>query len=96
MSNVQQFILEASPAVKCLRQKRGAKVLVPKALSERRRFGKGIEWSLEACRYHRPVITFPERLEQEILGVLKGDSQALNKKNEQHGFTSVNRFVIDL
>ena len=76
--------------------KRGAKVFIkPKALNERQRIGKGIEWILEACRY-RPGITFPERLAQEILGVLKGDSQALAKKREQHGLATVNRFVVDL
>ena len=96
MPIVQQAILDASPAVKCLRQKRGAKVIVkPKALNERQRIGKGIEWILEACRY-RPGITFPERLAQEILAVLKGDSQALRKKAEQHEFATVNRFVVDL
>ena len=96
MPIVQQAILDASPAVKCLRQKRGAKVLVkPKALNERQRIGQGIEWILEACRY-RPGITFPERLAQEILGVLQGDSQALRKKIEQHEFATVNRFVVDL
>ena len=96
MPIVQQAILDASPAVKCMRQKRGAKMIVkPKALNERQRIGKGIEWILEACRY-RPGITFPERLAQEIMGVLKGDSQALRKKAEQHEIATVNRFVVDL
>ncbi|KAF8802295.1 ribosomal protein S7 [Phlegmacium glaucopus] len=94
MPIVQQAILDASPAVKCLRQKRGAKVLVkPTALNERQRIGKGIEWILEACRY-RPGITFPERLAQEIMGVLQGDSKALAKKKEQHEFATVNRGVL--
>ena len=96
MPIVQQAILDASPAVKCLRQKRGAKVLVkPTALNERQRIGKGIEWILEACRY-KPGITFPERLAQEILGVLHGDSKALAKKKEQHELATVNRFVVVL
>ena len=96
MPIVQQAILDASPAVKCLRQKRGAKVIVkPTALNERQRIGKGIEWILEACRY-RPGITFPERLAQEILGVLHGDSKALAKKKEQHEFATVNRSVVTL
>jgi small subunit ribosomal protein S7 len=96
MPIVQQAVLDASPAVKCLRQKRGAKVIaIPKALNERQRIGKGIEWILEACRY-RPGVTFPERLAQEILGVLQGDSQALRKKAEQHEFATVNRFVVDM
>ena len=74
MPIVQQAILDASPAVKCLRQKRGAKVMVkPAALNERQRIGKGIQWILEACRF-RPGVTFPERLAQEILGVLDGSS----------------------
>jgi small subunit ribosomal protein S7 len=96
MPIVQQAILDASPAVKCLRQKRGAKVIVkPTALNERQRIGKGIEWILEACRF-RPAITFPERLAQEILGVLHGNSDALKKKQAQHEFATVNRFVITL
>ena len=96
MPIVQQAILDASPDVRCMRQKRGAKVMVkPKALNERQRVGKGIEWILDACRY-RPGITFPERLAQEILGVLQGDSKALLKKIEQHEFATVNRFVVDL
>ena len=96
MPIVQQAILDASPAVKCLRQKRGAKVLVkPTALNERQRIGKGIQWILEACRY-RPGITFPERLAQEILGVLQGNSDALKKKLAQHEFATVNRFVVAL
>ena len=74
---VQQAILDASPAVKCLRQKRGAKVMVkPAALNERQRIGKGIQWILEACRF-RPGVTFPERLAQKILGVLDGSSDVL-------------------
>ena len=94
MPIVQQAILDASPAVKCLRQKRGAKVIVkPTALNERQRIGKGIEWILEACRY-RSALTFPERLAQEILGVLHGNSQALTKKQAQHEFATVNRFVV--
>jgi small subunit ribosomal protein S7 len=96
MPIVQQAILDASPAVKCMRQKRGAKVIVkPKALNERQRVGKGIEWILDACRY-RTGMTFPERLAQEILGVLQGDSKALLKKIEQHEFATVNRFIVDL
>ena len=94
MPIVQQAILDAAPAVKCLRQKRGAKVMVkPTALNERQRIGKGIQWILEACRY-RPGITFPERLAQEILGVLNGKSDALNKKLAQHELATVNRFVV--
>lgn len=96
MPIVQQAILDASPAVKCLRQKRGAKVLVkPTALNERQRVGKGIEWILDACRY-RSGLTFPERLAQEILGVLHGNSEALKKKQQQHEFATVNRFVVAL
>ena len=96
MPIVQQAILDASPAVKCLRQKRGAKVLVkPAAMNERQRIGKGIQWILEACRY-RPGVTFPERLAQEILGVLSGKSDALKKKLAQHEFATVNRFVVTL
>ena len=96
MPIVQQAILDASPAVKCLRQKRGAKVLVkPTALNERQRVGKGIEWILDACRY-RSGLTFPERLAQEILGVLHGNSEALKKKQQQHEFATVNRFVVVL
>jgi small subunit ribosomal protein S7 len=96
MPIVQQAILDVSPAVKCLRQKHGAKVIVkPTALNERQRIGKGIEWILEACRY-RPAITFPERLAQEILGVLHGNSGALKKKWAQHEFATVNRFVVGL
>ena len=94
MPIVQQAILDASPAVKCLRQKRGVKVIVkPTALNERQRIGQGIEWILKACRY-RPAITFPERLAQEILGVLHGNSEALKKKQAQHEFATVNRFVV--
>jgi ribosomal protein S7 len=66
-----------------------------KALTERQRIGKGIEWILETCRY-RPGIAFPERLAQEILGVLEDDSQALRKKKEQHELATINRFVVDL
>ena len=96
MPIVQQAILDAAPAVKCLRQKRGAKVLIkPKALNERQRIGKGIEWILDACRF-RPGITLPERLAQEIVGVLQGNSQALRKKVEQHEMATVNRFVLEL
>ena len=96
MPIVQQAILDASPAVKCLRQKRDAKVIVkPTALNERQRISKGIQWILEACRY-RPGITFPERLAQEILGVLEGKSDSLKEKQAQHEFATVNRFVVAL
>jgi hypothetical protein len=50
------------------------------------------KWILDACRY-RPDNTFPERLAQNILGVLQGDSKALMKIEQ---FATVNRFVVDL
>ena len=67
---------------KILRQKRCAKVLVTPIALNKRDLGKKLNGSqVEACR-SRPGITFSERLAQEILGVLKGDSQALIKKKE--------------
>jgi hypothetical protein len=66
-----------------------------KSIERETELGKELNGSLRRVAIDTGV-TFLERLAQDILGVLQGDSQALRKKVEQHEFATVNRFVVYL
>ena len=90
---LREAILAASPAVKCLSHRHGAKnVHKPVALGEKQRTRFAVQWILEACD-SKPGKTLEERLAREVIAVLEGNSKALAKKTELHRFAMVNRYV---
>ena len=93
MPLLREAILAASPAVKCLTHRHGAKnVHKPVALGEKQRTRFAVQWILEASN-SKPGKTLEERLAREIIAVLEGNSKALAKKMELHRFAMVNRYM---
>ena len=90
---LREAILTASPAVKCLIHRHGAKnVHKPIALGEKQRTRFAVQWILEASDT-KPGKTLEERLAREVIAVLEGNSKALAKKMELHRVAMVNRYV---
>ncbi|KAF9653719.1 ribosomal protein S7 [Thelephora ganbajun] len=88
---LREAILAASPAVKCLTHRHGAKnVHKPVALGEKQRTRFAVQWILEASD-SKPGKTLEERLAREVIAVLEGNSKALAKKMELHRLAMVNR-----
>jgi len=88
---LREAILAASPAVKCLTHRHGAKnVHKPVALGEKQKTRFAVQWILEASD-SKPGKTLEERLAREIIAVLEGNSKALAKKMELHRLAMVNR-----
>ncbi|PFH53540.1 hypothetical protein AMATHDRAFT_1194 [Amanita thiersii Skay4041] len=81
----------ASPAVRVVNNKTGAKVIpTPLPLSEKQRTRYAVEWILAASD-SKPGITLEERLARELIAVVKGKSSALDKKEAVHRTAMVNR-----
>ena len=90
---LREAILVASPAVKCLSHRHGAKnVYKPVALGEKHRTRYAVQWILDASD-SKPGKTLEERLAREVIAVLEGNSKALAKKTEVHRLAMVNRYV---
>lgn len=62
------------------------------ALGEKQRTKYGVRWILEASQ-KKMGKTVEERLAREMVSVVRGDSEALRKKEEIHKFAMVNRCV---
>lgn len=63
----------------------------PIALGEKQRTRYGVKWIIEASE-RQSGKTFEERLAREIISVVQGNSEAVNKKKmEAHRFAMVNR-----
>ena len=91
---LREAILAASPAVKCLTHRHGAKnVHKPIALGEKQRTRFAVQWILEASD-SKPGKTLEERLAREVIAVLEGNSKALAKKMELHRVAMVNRYAL--
>ena len=91
---LREAILAASPAVKCLTHRHGAKnVHKPVALGEKQKTRFAVQWILEASD-SKPGKTLEERLAREIIAVLEGNSKALAKKMELHRLAMVNRYAL--
>lgn len=87
-------LLAASPVVRCMSWKQGAKMrTIPIALSEKQRTRGAIKAILAASE-KRAGQNVAERVAREIVGVLQGESEALRKKEDAHKVAMVNRFVI--
>jgi Ribosomal protein S7p/S5e len=93
MPILREAILMASPAVRSMIHRRGAKnVVKPVALGEKQRTRFALQWILAASD-KKSGQTVEERLAREFIAVLQGTSDALRKKEEVHRFAMVNRSV---
>ena len=91
---LREAILTASPAVRSMIHRQGAKnVAKPVALGEKQRTRFALQWILDASE-KRNGRTIEERLARELIAVIQGTSEALKKKEEVHRFAMVNRSVI--
>jgi len=88
---LHQAVLAASPAVRVVMHKRGAKSIArPMALNEKQRTRFGVEWILQASQ-KKAGKSLDVRLAKEIVAVVQGTSDALKKKEEVHRFAMLNR-----
>lgn len=83
----------ASPAVRMVNNRSGAKVIpTPLPLSEKQRTRYAVHWILKASN-GKPGRSLEERLAREIIGVIKGQSSALEEKLRVHRSAMINRYV---
>jgi small subunit ribosomal protein S7 len=83
----------AAPAVRCMTHKHGTKnVSKPIPLGEKQRTRHAVKWILEACE-KKMGRTLEERLAREMVAIIRGESEALRKKEEIHRFAMVNRCI---
>ncbi|KAG1902884.1 ribosomal protein S7 domain-containing protein [Suillus fuscotomentosus] len=88
---LRHALITASPAVKCISQKRSGKNVVrPAALTEKQRIRAGIHAVLAASK-NKSGKTVEERLAREIIAVVNGDSKAIADKELAHKQAMVNR-----
>ncbi|KAG2160132.1 ribosomal protein S7 domain-containing protein [Suillus bovinus] len=88
---LRHALITASPAVKCISQKRSGKSVVrPAALTEKQRVRAGIHAVLSASK-NKSGKTVEERLAREIIAVVNGDSKAIADKELAHKQAMVNR-----
>ncbi|KZP02290.1 ribosomal protein S7, partial [Athelia psychrophila] len=88
---LREAISAASPAVKVVMYKKGAKQIgVPMPLNEKQRTRYGVEWILMASEKKSSKL-LEVRLAREIVSVVQGNSEALKKKEEVHKFAMLNR-----
>lgn len=91
---LREAIIAASPAVRVVMHKRGAKSIPkPMALNEKQRIRYGVEWILNASE-KKAGKSLEVRLAKEMVAVVQGTSEALKKKEEVHRFAMLNRCVI--
>jgi small subunit ribosomal protein S7 len=90
---LRHALITASPAVKCISQKRSGKNVVrPAALTEKQRIRAGVHAVLAASK-NKSGKTVEERLAREIIAVVNGDSKAITDKELMHKQAMVNRYV---
>jgi len=91
---LRQAIHAAAPAVKCSTTRLGPKTLIrPNALGEKQRVHIAIDWILKASST-KSGQTLEERLAREMIAVIKGDSEALKKKELMHKEAFANRSMV--
>lgn len=84
-------IEKASPLMLTLSKKTGSKVTqVPVAIHQRKRHRIGINWIIAAASKRRNP-TLSQRLANEFIAILNGESSVLAKKNEIHKLVLANR-----
>ncbi|KAG1822517.1 ribosomal protein S7 domain-containing protein, partial [Suillus subaureus] len=83
----------ASPAVKCISQKRsGRDVVRPAAFTEKQNMRAGAHAVLAASKNNSGK-TVEERLAREIIAIVNGDNKAIADKELAHKQAMVNRYV---
>ncbi|KAG8945982.1 hypothetical protein FRC04_012100 [Tulasnella sp. 424] len=88
---LREAVRLASPAVKVSTLRKSAKnVPSPRALTERQSTKQALRWILAASE-KRSDKSITHRLAKEIVGVVKGDSDVLKRKEEVHRLAVVNR-----
>ena len=94
MPILRQAIAAASPLLRCRSFKRAAKQFVfPFPLSERQRTWQAIDWIIKESRLRRGGRLDEERLAREIIGIVRGDSEVLKKKEAVHKLAVLHRCV---
>jgi small subunit ribosomal protein S7 len=87
----RQAIERASPAVRMVNNRSGAKTIpTPLPLSEKQRTRYAVQWILKASN-SKPGRSLEERLAREIIAVVKGQSAALEEKLRLHKSAMINR-----
>ncbi|KAF9481323.1 ribosomal protein S7 [Pholiota conissans] len=97
MPIVERAVLDASPAVRCRKQKQrgGKSTMKPMALSERQRISLGLRWIRDAADAKKvPGKTLEERLAREMIAIVKGTSSVLEKKRKMHEEAMANRGLL--
>jgi len=90
---LREAILLVSPAVRVAMHKKGAKTIaMPMALNEKQRTRFGVEWILKAS--DKKPGNVEVRLAKEFIAVVRGNSEALKKREETHRFAMLNRYVL--
>jgi ribosomal protein S7 len=88
---LKEAINKASPTVKILNKKKGAKATqVPAPLNDRQKAFRAIKWIIEASD-KRQDHSFSVRLAQELLAVVNGNSPVLAKKEQLHRLAVASR-----
>jgi small subunit ribosomal protein S7 len=90
---IREAILLVSPAVRVAMHKKGAKTIAkPMALNEKQRTRFGVEWILQAS--DKKPGNVEVRLAKEFIAVVRGDSEALKRREETHRSAMLNRYVL--
>jgi len=80
-----------APSVKVVTLRKPSKnVLSPRPLTERQRTKQAFRWILTASE-KRPDRSVSERLAKEVVNIIRGESDALKRKEEVHRQAAVNR-----
>lgn len=91
---LRKAVIIASPAVKCLSHRHGAKnVAKPVPLGEKQRTRFALRWIIKASD-SKSGQTLEERLAREIIAVVDGTSGVLREKAELHRHAMVNRYLV--
>lgn len=90
---LEQAIHTASPIVRLVSERRGAKnIQIPRPLTDKRKRRTAIMWILESCKGgKKDVRPFHVRFGTEIFRVIKGESGALGKREQLHKLALANR-----
>ncbi|RPD58307.1 ribosomal protein S7 [Lentinus tigrinus ALCF2SS1-7] len=89
---LRQAVVAAGPLLRCRQFKRAAKQFVfPNPLSERQRAWQAVKWIVEESRRRRGGRHDAERLAREVVGIVRGDSEVLKKKEAVHKLAVLHR-----
>ncbi|KAF9234228.1 ribosomal protein S7 domain-containing protein [Melanogaster broomeanus] len=88
---VREAVLSAAPAVRVLSNRMVAKMAyIPTPVTEKQRVHDGVK-AIIAASASRPGKTVDVRLAREMIGVVQGESKALEEKMRIHKLAMLNR-----